>query len=188
MGDIEKAADHTETSSKTSETSPDSFHDGMEDSMQLDSDQEQEEVTPIKLNAHSTDHGEIMDPIMLHSAELWFAECRNCPCCQGFKHGCMMCASKFGSFTCMCVATCIQVSCSPDDVSIVTVDEKYSSQRSKASSGRHRKSGRSKRTTKRDRKQREIGVTKGGPCRFFFSANGCRSGKACPFDHTKQEA
>eukprot|EP01038_Epipyxis_sp_PR26KG_P010158 gene10158-13665_t len=23
-----------------------------------------------------------------HAAEFWFPECRNCPCCKGFKHGC----------------------------------------------------------------------------------------------------
>jgi hypothetical protein len=23
-----------------------------------------------------------------HAAEFWFPECRNCPCCSGYKHGC----------------------------------------------------------------------------------------------------
>ena len=23
-----------------------------------------------------------------HAAEFWFPECRDCPCCKGFKHGC----------------------------------------------------------------------------------------------------
>lgn len=35
-------------------------------------------------------------------AEYWFPECRNCSCCQGFKHGCNCC--KSGSRVCSCVA------------------------------------------------------------------------------------
>lgn len=33
-----------------------------------------------------------------HAAEFWFPECRNCPCCNGFKHGCQCC--KGGVNTC----------------------------------------------------------------------------------------
>ena len=30
-----------------------------------------------------------------HAEEFWFPECRNCTCCNGFKHGCS-CASANG--------------------------------------------------------------------------------------------
>lgn len=33
-----------------------------------------------------------------HAAEFWFPESRNCPCCNGFKHGCGCC--KGGIDTC----------------------------------------------------------------------------------------
>lgn len=33
-----------------------------------------------------------------HAAEFWFPECRNCPCCKGFKHGCSCCNG--GTNTC----------------------------------------------------------------------------------------
>jgi hypothetical protein len=26
-----------------------------------------------------------------NAGEFWFPECRNCPCCKGFKHGCACC-------------------------------------------------------------------------------------------------
>ena len=38
------------------------------------------------------------------AGEFWFPECRNCPCCKGFKHGCGCC--KGGVTTCK-DASCI---------------------------------------------------------------------------------
>ena len=29
--------------------------------------------------------------LSVHAKEFWFPECRNCPCCKGFKHGCDCC-------------------------------------------------------------------------------------------------
>jgi len=37
------------------------------------------------------------------AGEFWFPECRNCPCCKGFKHGCECCKSG--------VDTCTNESC-----------------------------------------------------------------------------
>jgi len=37
------------------------------------------------------------------AGEFWFPECRNCPCCKGFKHGCVCCKSG--------VDTCTDKSC-----------------------------------------------------------------------------
>lgn len=36
-------------------------------------------------------------------AQSWFPECRDCSCCQGFKHGCRCCQGS--SRVCSCVAT-----------------------------------------------------------------------------------
>mmetsp|Transcript_41118 Transcript_41118/g.63332 ORF Transcript_41118/g.63332 Transcript_41118/m.63332 type:complete len:153 (+) Transcript_41118:161-619(+) len=35
-----------------------------------------------------------------HAAEFWFPECRNCTCCNGFKHGCQCAAANGGVCTC----------------------------------------------------------------------------------------
>lgn len=34
------------------------------------------------------------------AGEFWFPECRNCPCCKGFKHGCECCKNSSGVDTC----------------------------------------------------------------------------------------
>jgi hypothetical protein len=39
-----------------------------------------------------------------HAHEFWFPECRNCPCCKGFKHGCDCCKASG-------VDTCKNASC-----------------------------------------------------------------------------
>ena len=44
--------------------------------------------------------GGVLSP---HAAEFWFPECRNCPCCNGYKHGCK-CVKKG-------VDTCTDPSC-----------------------------------------------------------------------------
>jgi hypothetical protein len=31
-----------------------------------------------------------------HAAEFWFPECRDCSCCNGFKHGCTCAPSNYG--------------------------------------------------------------------------------------------
>lgn len=35
-----------------------------------------------------------------HAAEFWFPECRDCACCNGFKHGCPCVATNNGQCTC----------------------------------------------------------------------------------------
>ena len=37
-----------------------------------------------------------------HAAEFWFPECRDCSCCQGYKHGCSCC--RGGVTVCSCAA------------------------------------------------------------------------------------
>ena len=39
-----------------------------------------------------------------HAEEFWFPECRDCPCCNGFKHGCQCCSSNGGGSCSMCCA------------------------------------------------------------------------------------
>ena len=35
-----------------------------------------------------------------HAAEFWFPECRNCACCNGYKHGCTCCPTNGGVCKC----------------------------------------------------------------------------------------
>ena len=60
--------------------------------------------------------GGVLSP---HAAEFWFPECRNCPCCKGFKHGCD--CRKTG------VNTCTDPNC---------IDQEHSAQVSRSLSDR----------------------------------------------------
>jgi hypothetical protein len=118
-----------------------------------------------------------------HAAEFWFPECRDCSCCKGFKYGCNCAASNGGS--CACVAD--------DDVPVVATppnnanshqQQRYPSTSSGRGSHSHSHGG--------GRGGGGVGVGVGGggrrkiPCRFFLSAQGCRFGDSCTFDHTSQ--
>lgn len=38
------------------------------------------------------------------AAEFWFPECRECPCCKGFKHSCSCCQGTVSTCSCTCTA------------------------------------------------------------------------------------
>mmetsp|Transcript_28370 Transcript_28370/g.76871 ORF Transcript_28370/g.76871 Transcript_28370/m.76871 type:complete len:206 (+) Transcript_28370:228-845(+) len=187
MNGMNKPADSTETTSKTSETFQDSFQDYSEEFVDNMEDISNPALDPTDLNVRTTMCVEYIDNEILQSSELWFAECRSCPCCQGFKHGCMMCASWFGSFTCRCVVTGINGAGPPDDVSAMTansIDQSCHVRRPRCGSGGSRKSGDS---SKRSRAlKRKKNRSQNEPCRFFFSAGGCRYGDTCSYEHSKR--
>lgn len=93
------------------------------------------------------------------AAEFWFPECRNCPCCNGYKHGCP-CRSN-GSTSCTdprCLST------EPVPGAPAATGPPATRPAVAPLSGAR---------------------APGGPevCRFFASPSGCRSGSSCRFYH-----
>lgn len=58
-------------------------------------------VTPLPSGAVPSQNG----VLSARAAEFWFPECRDCTCCNGFKHGCKCC--KSGKVECECVSKII---------------------------------------------------------------------------------
>mmetsp|Transcript_5348 Transcript_5348/g.12685 ORF Transcript_5348/g.12685 Transcript_5348/m.12685 type:complete len:282 (+) Transcript_5348:559-1404(+) len=129
-----------------------------------------------------------------HLAGVWFPECKDCRCCQGFKFGCNCAPTNEG--------VCICITGGPpgvngfvngglpgvtgvvsDDISVVTMNsyEVWSSQSQLQCRPTRLEKRRSRRKKKADREP----VDTNRPCRFFLSEMGCRYGDACPFNHTK---
>jgi len=113
-----------------------------------------------------------------HAADFWFPECRNCPCCSGFKHGCKCC--KGGP-----VHTCTDPNC---------VDKEFSQQvnsnlasrgvesvADKSGSGSTSTSSAYKVTT--PPKPSAVPVGPQDICRFESGPGGCRYGASCRFKH-----
>jgi hypothetical protein len=197
----DKCGESTEIT-EISETSRDSFDeykavvDDFHKRMDLDSERRQHAGATSGKHATREDEqnlnsGSTHSNHSHHFAEIWYPECRDCPCCRGFKHGCSCVATNNG--VCMCVTG------GPDDVSVMTInsyDFRYQQQQQQlqcqfcpiglqfhsAPMHRVRKNNKNKRG-KRRRKQ-EVDA----PCRFFFSVSGCRHGDACPYSHTREES
>lgn len=103
-----------------------------------------------------------------HAAEFWFPESRNCPCCNGFKHGCTCRASG--------VDTCFNPNCT--DIEFQAQVNTDLQSRPAASTGLAIST--------------PIGVpnngnTMGSPqspfCKFEASPGGCRFGASCRYRH-----
>jgi len=189
---IKKSSESTQSSETTviSETSGDSFDeykemvDNFNEMMDPDSEQQHHAGAHSDIHTSSTDdenmnsmevRSSLPSGIARYAAEIWYPECRDCGCCQGFKHGCNCAASN--KRICMCVTGI------PDDTSIVTMNsnELWCQQlQSKSHSIEFQLHPTERRCSRR-------GVKVVSPCRFFFSAAGCRHSDACSFSHTKEE-
>lgn len=110
------------------------------------------------------------------AGEFWFPECRNCPCCKGFKHGCDCC--KTGG-----VDTCKDASCIDGAmVSQVSADlaarggapEPARAPAPQAPTGAPKQGG-----------YNVAAPSAGGDnfCKFEKSPGGCRFGASCRFQH-----
>lgn len=127
-----------------------------------------------------------------HADEFWFPECRNCTCCNGYKHGCQCCA-KEGLRSCKCAP-----STGPTSNAAAAPPPQqqpggwmpaqpgpgtgggggnYGGGQGGGGGGRgHYGGGRG-----------GGGRGRGGnppPCRFFNSPSGCRFGDNCRFSHS----
>jgi len=141
-------------------------------------------------NLNSTEVLSSLPSDISRDAEIWYPECRDCPCCHGFKNGCVCVSSNIE--LCRCVSGAIGVSGIPDEISTLTIGshELWCQQSLSQCHSTElpfpmlRRRG----SRRRGSRYRVYGNKKPKtPCRFFFSASGCRHGDACPFDHTTRE-
>ena len=96
-----------------------------------------------------------------HAAEFWFPECRNCQCCNGYKHGCT-CSPSHGG-VCRCSGGSLQPS-APGP----THSGGPGRGAGRGGSGRGGRGGRGGKAS----------------CKFFMSPAGCRFADSCRFAHT----
>lgn len=95
-----------------------------------------------------------------HAAEFWFPECRECKCCNGFKHGCS--CVKNDKFIACQAATC-------------TIDPAHKDQKlTEDTMPQQRADNNSSRRSTSDNSN---------ICRFEQSPGGCRFGASCRFRH-----
>jgi len=120
-----------------------------------------------------------------HAAEFWFPECRNCPCCKGYKHGCQC---RKGS-----VDTCQDPNC---------VDNVFTSQVT-SELAKKGAAPQNMPPSQPNRSQYNANIPPGPPshsnfqprgippnnptaevCRFQSAPGGCRFGASCKYKHT----
>uniref|UniRef100_A0A7S3LEX0 C3H1-type domain-containing protein n=1 Tax=Amphora coffeiformis TaxID=265554 RepID=A0A7S3LEX0_9STRA len=90
-----------------------------------------------------------------HAEEFWFPECRNCACCNGYKHGCSCCTTQ-GMQSCSCV------------IRGGTPSAMVAPSHPTAASSS---------PPPKQKKQAPL-------CKFFTSPGGCRFGDKCRFAHS----
>ena len=128
-----------------------------------------------------------------HAREFWFADARDCTCCQGFKYGCSCCVN--GAAACSCVG-------GVSNLGSVGISNNNGSPSGGGGGGGGMMSGQpgggyQGRGGGGGRNNYQGGGYSGGrsggrggggkpPCRFFFSPDGCRFGDSCRFDHTQR--
>jgi len=119
--------------------------------------------------------------IAKYKTEIWYPECKDCACCQGFKYGCTCAPTNNG--ICMCITGGV-----PDDVPAETMfshDFWYEKPHCTIPPLESQTFPIERRSSKRniytDNRQRK----RNAPCRFFFAGAGCRHGDKCSFSHTK---
>lgn len=109
------------------------------------------------------------------AGEFWFPECRNCPCCKGFKHGCDCC--KSGGVT-----TCKDPNCI-DGAFETQVNAELASRPVPATSSASAPP--SSGPAHGGAKNSYPPASTGGDnlCKFEKSPGGCRFGASCRFQH-----
>lgn len=127
------------------------------------------------------------------AGEFWFPECRNCPCCKGFKHGCDCCKTGNG------VDTCTNSNCIDGEFNAKVTEELANR------SGVTNDNNTSAPVTTDNNSSRYIveppsptipktnvapvpilaSSGSGNFCKFEMSPSGCRFGAACHFKHTQ---
>lgn len=110
------------------------------------------------------------------AGEFWFPECRNCPCCKGFKHGCDCC--KSGGVTTCKDANCI------DGAFETQVNAELATRPAPAATS-SASAAPSSGPTHGGAKNSNPPASTGGDnlCKFEKSPGGCRFGASCRFQH-----
>ena len=112
-----------------------------------------------------------------HAEEFWFPECRECTCCNGYKHGCQCCA-KQGMRSCKCAPSTGPTG--PPPPAAPPAGQWQPAMPGPGTGGGY--GGRGGGGGGRGGGGRGGGR---GPqmCRFFTSPGGCRFGDSCRFSH-----
>lgn len=110
-----------------------------------------------------------------HAEEFWFPECRECTCCNGYKHGCQCCA-KQGMRSCKCAPSTGPTG--PPPPAAPPAGQWQPAMPGPRTGGGYGGRGGGGRG----------GGGRGGGrgpqmCRFFTSPGGCRFGDSCRFSH-----
>ncbi|KAG7361188.1 zinc finger domain containing protein [Nitzschia inconspicua] len=145
--------------------------DNIEDAME-DSHEGSPPESPPAVTANSSMAPQTSLPphLQKHAQEFWFPECRDCTCCNGFKHGCRCAPSNGGTCVCAGAGTIPAPSAAPVPAASGRSYQEMSghnNNNSFAGRGRGRGAGGRGRV----------------PCKFFFSQGGCRYGDNCTFSH-----
>jgi CCCH-type zinc finger len=140
--------------------------DNIEDAMEDEADVGFATETPAAAtDSHNTAPQTSLPPhLQRHAQEFWFPECRDCSCCNGFKHGCRCAASNGGECFCTKGGTPPFVGAT---VAAAGAAPGGGIHNHSVSGGRGRGGGGRGRV----------------PCKFFFSQGGCRYGDNCTFSH-----
>lgn len=131
------------------------------------------------------------EKIKSHYAGIWFPECKDCRCCQGFKYGCHCGPTNNG--VCVCVTGGVGLAgvtgFVSDEISVMTMNsyEVWNQQSPLQCRPAETQQSRplERRLSKRRLKILGAPPKTDSPCRFFLSGAGCRYGDSCPFNHTK---
>ena len=185
--EFDKSGESTETldTAEMSESSEDQFDeykemvDNFNNRMLSGSDQQNHEDNPSIDEKHTNPiklQSMLPPDIAKYKAEIWYPECRDCACCQGFKYGCT--CGPLNNGICMCITGI------PGDATVMTMNSHefwYQQLQCTIPPVESQPRRNSKRNMNSDNRKRKVNA----PCRFFFSAAGCRHGDACSFSHTK---
>ena len=129
-----------------------------------------------------------------HAGEFWFPECRNCPCCKGFKHGCDCCKAN-GVDTCKDPACIDGAFESQVSAELATRSAATSAPASAAApaavptteSAAPASPAAAPVTTSTNEATQPASVSREGSadnlCKFERSPGGCRFGAGCRFQH-----
>ncbi|KAJ1433999.1 hypothetical protein B484DRAFT_478253 [Ochromonadaceae sp. CCMP2298] len=116
------------------------------------------------------------------AGEFWFPECRNCPCCKGFKHGCRCCQG--GVDTC-CNPACVDGAFA-DQVSAELATRTTTSTSSYSVSAPTSAPASASASAPSPPK-----AAQGDPnsfCKYECTPQGCRFGASCRFKHANPSA
>ena len=126
-----------------------------------------------------------------HANEFWFPECRNCPCCKGFKHGCKCRTGMVNACqdpNCTTIVEVVEekpVEVKPRHKSVVTFKPKPATGDAPVATAPvvEAASPAVARVAPAAINTGANGVDTRAPCTYYASVRGCQYGAQCRFKH-----